>query len=355
MAGPSQTKALNMAAIAIVAAMTVFLLVVGQQLLQPLVIAIVFWFLINVVASHFLDLRIGRHRLYRPVCFLLAILVLIALLSIIVQFISASLNDLGSVSQTYEANLREYWERFPLSQNLPADGLLQSVSQWFDITSMLTTMAITFTGLATDSILIFIYTLFLLWEQGNFNSKLTALIGDPVRERSVRKIIERVRSDIQRYISIKMLTSSATGLLSFLVLNMLGVDFPEIWGILIFLLNFIPTVGSIIATLMPATVALAQSTTDGVSLALAVLVFIGALQVTIGNIIEPRLMGSSLNLSPVVILFNLALWGTMWGIVGMFLCVPFLIITTIVLSHFPRTRPIAILLSSNGRIDTPEN
>lgn len=354
MPAPSQTKGLNLAAIGIVAALTVFMLVVGQQLLQPLVIAIVFWFLINVIASHFLKVQIGSFRLYRPICFLLAILVLIALITIIVQFISASLADLGTVSETYEANLREYWQRFPLSRNLPAEGLLQSVSQWFDISSMLTTMARTFTGLATDSILICIYTLFLLWEQGNFNSKLTALISDSVRERSVRKIIEKVRSDIQRYITIKMLTSTATGLLSYLILSVLGVDFPEIWGILIFLFNFIPTVGSIIATLLPATVALAQSTTDGVSLALAVLVFIGALQVTIGNIIEPRLMGSSLNLSPVVILFNLALWGTMWGVVGMFLCVPFLIITTIVLSHFPRTRPIAILLSSNGRIDTPE-
>lgn len=355
MPAPSSTKALNLASIGIIIALTVVLLVVGQQLLQPLVIAIVFWFLINVIASHFLKVRIGRFHLYRPICFLLAILVLGALLSIIIQFISASLTNLGTVSQTYETNLREYWERFPLSRNLPAEGLLQSVSQWFDITSMLTTMALTFTGLATDSILIFIYTLFLLWEQGNFNSKLTALIGDPVQERGVRQIIDRVRSDIQRYISIKMLTSSATGILSYLVLSLLGVDFPEIWGILIFLLNFIPTVGSIIATLMPATVALAQSTTDGVSLSLAVLLFIGALQVTIGNIIEPRLMGSSLNISPVVILFNLALWGMMWGIVGMFLCVPFLIITTIVLSHFPRTRPIAILLSSNGRIDASEN
>ncbi|MBU2098895.1 MAG: AI-2E family transporter [Gammaproteobacteria bacterium] len=355
MPAPPSIKALNLASIGIVVALTIFLLVVGQQLLQPLVIAIVLWFLINVVASLFLNVRLGRLKLYRPLCFVLAILVLGALISIIIQFISASLTDLGSVSQVYENNLREYWDRFPLSQNLPAEGLLQSISQWFDITSMLTTMAFTFTGLATDSILIFIYTLFLLWEQGNFNSKLTALIGDPVQERAVRKIINKVRSDIQRYISIKMLTSSATGILSYLVLRLLNVDFPEIWGIFIFMLNFIPTVGSIIATLMPATVALAQSTTDGVSLALAVLVFIGALQVTIGNIIEPRLMGSSLNLSPVVILFNLALWGTMWGIVGMFLCVPFLIITTIVLSHFPRTRPIAILLSSNGRIDTPEN
>jgi predicted PurR-regulated permease PerM len=355
MAVPTKTKTLDFAAISFIVGLTVYLLVVGQQLLQPLVIATVLWFLINVLASVFLDIRVAGRRLYRPLCFLFAIFLLVSVLSIIVQFISGSLTDLSAVSLVYESNLREYWARFPLSQSLPAEGFWESVSQWFDITSTFTSVALTFTGLAADSILIFVYTLFLLWEQGNFSSKLTALMNDPVRERSIRKIISRVSSDIQRYITIKMLTSTATGLLSYLILSLLGVDFPEIWSIVIFLLNFIPTVGSIIATLLPATVALAQSTTDGVSLSLAVLVFIGALQVAIGNIIEPRLMGASLNLSPVVILFNLALWGTMWGIAGMFLCVPFLIITTIVLSQFPKTRPIAILLSSNGKINMPES
>jgi len=119
-----------------------------------------------------------------------------------------------------------------------------------------------------------------------------------------------------------------------------------VWGLLIFLLNFIPTVGSIIATIFPAMIALAQS--DGYSLFLLVLIGIGVLQIAIGNILEPRLMGSSFNLSPIVILLNLGLWGYIWGIPGMFLCVPFLIILTIILSHFPQTRSIAIILSSDG-------
>jgi AI-2 transport protein TqsA len=354
MVGQTQSKVLQYAAVAAICALTVFLLVVGEQLFQPLVIAIVFWFLINVLGSLFRGIKFGRFRLYRPICTVLAILVLAAVLSMIVQFISGSLNDLGSVARVYEANLQIYWSRFPLSDSLPAEGLWQNVTDWLDLSTLITTVAFTFTGVAADGILIFIYTLFLLWEQGHFKSKLTALINDEEQERRVQKIIEKVRSDIQRYISIKILTSTTTGLLSYFVLNLLGVDFPEIWGTLIFMLNFIPTVGSIIATVFPATIALAQSSSDGFSLFLMVLFCIGALQITIGNIIEPRLMGTSLNLSPVVILFNLALWGTIWGVAGMFLCVPFLIITTIVLSHFPRTRPIAILLSSNGKIDIPD-
>jgi len=167
----------------------------------------------------------------------------------------------------------------------------------------------------------------------------------------VSKIIERIRDDIQKYISIKVFTSSMTGILSFTFLTIMDVDFAGVWGIIIFLLNFIPTVGSIVATIFPALIALAQS--DGYSLFVIVLGGIGVIQVCIGNILEPRLMGSSFNLSPIVILMNLALWGYIWDIPGMFLCVPFLIIVTIVLSHFPQTRPVAIILSSDGRLRVP--
>lgn len=348
-----QITLISVAMSALLIALTIYLLVVGQNLFLPLVIAIVFWFLINVLAAGFSRIRRGRFYIPRPLCFLAAILTILVVVSVIVQFITGSLNDLGSVARQYELNLRAYWEALPFAENLPAGGMGEVIAQWLDISALVTGTALTFTGLAADSVLIVIYVGFLLLEQGNFNAKLSALVGNEAREKSVRRIIARIRKDVQKYISIKMFTSMLTGILSYLVLRTLGVDFPEVWGVLIFLLNFIPTVGSIIATIFPATIALAQST-DGVALSLMVLVSIGALQVCIGNIMEPRLMGTSLNLSPVVILFNLALWGYIWGVAGMFLCVPFLIITTIVLSHFPRTRPVAILLSSNGKIDITE-
>lgn len=346
------TPLVNFTVSAVLVALIIYLLVVGQQLFLPLVIAIVFWFLINVLANLFLRVKIGQFTLPRPLCFLAAIFMLFAVVGGIVQFISGSLNDLGSVARVYEVNLRNYWLSLPFASEFPSGGYSQVLAEWFDISAMITALALTFTGLAADGILILIYIGFLLFEQGNFQAKLSALVGDESREKRVRRIIEKVRGDIQKYITIKMFTSALTGILSYIILRTLGVDFPEVWAVLIFMLNFIPTVGSIIATIFPALIALAQSA-DGFYLSLMVLLLIGALQVGIGNILEPRLMGTSLNLSPVVILFNLALWGYMWGVAGMFLCVPFLIITTIVLSHFPKTRPLAILLSSNGQVDLP--
>ncbi|MDT8427303.1 MAG: AI-2E family transporter [Pseudomonadales bacterium] len=347
-------KLIRFAIAAILVALVFYLLIVAQDLLLPLVIAIAIWYLINVLASVFAKAHLGGRHLPRPISFLAAILVFLGFISIVVQFISDSLNDLGPVAREYEVNLRLLWDSLPFSSYLPMEGLSQLVSERLDISGMVTTLALSFTSLARDGMLIMIYVGFLLYEQGNFNAKLTALMGNESRERQVLRILQKVRADIQKYISIKLFTSSLTGILSYGILRLLDIDFPEVWGLLIFLLNFIPTIGSIVATLFPTLIALAQSP-DGYGLSLLVLIGIGSLQVSIGNILEPRLMGTSLNLSPLVILFNLALWGSIWGIPGMFLCVPLLIITTIILSHFPKTRPVAVLLSSNGKIDITED
>ena len=139
-----------------------------------------------------------------------------------------------------------------------------------------------------------------------------------------------------------------TGLISYLVLKVVGVDFASFWAVLIFLLNFIPTIGSIIATLFPSLLTLVQFPTLGPFI--ATISVLTAVQFCIGSLLEPRLMGNRLNLSPIVILLSLGLWGSVWGIPGMFLCVPITVIIMIICSYFPGTRPLAILLSGNGKV-----
>jgi predicted PurR-regulated permease PerM len=132
------------------------------------------------------------------------------------------------------------------------------------------------------------------------------------------------------------------------VLSLVGVDFASFWAVLIFLLNFIPTIGSIIATLFPSLLTLIQFDTMGPFV--VTISVLTSLQFCIGSLLEPRLMGQRLNLSPIVILLSLGLWGSLWGIPGMFLCVPITVIIMIICSYFPASRPIAILLSGNGQI-----
>lgn len=346
-------KIFNYTASAVFVVLVFYLLIVGEALILPLVIAIALWYLINTLAAAFGKVHIGQFKFPRLVCLVASIFTFVAVIWGLVNFLSGRVADVMQVLPQYQANLTTRLETLPFVDLLGFQerGLMQSVAEWIDLPAYATSIAASFASIVANGGLILIYILFLFLEQGNFDQKITAMFAPTNQESDVRKIIERVRNDIQKYISIKMFTSSLTGIVSYGFLKIVGVDFAGVWGLLIFLLNFIPTVGSIVATIFPAMIALAQS--DGYTLFTLVLIGIGAVQVCIGNILEPRLMGSSFNLSPIIILLNLGLWGYIWGITGMFLCVPFLIIITIILSHFPQTRPIAIILSSDGRLRVP--
>ena len=346
-------KILNYTATAVLIFLIFYLLFIGKDLLLPLVIAIALWYLINVLARAFSHIAIGGFRFPMPVCLTASFLTFIFLILALINFLSSTVGDVLDVAPIYQENLTTRLENLSFVDMSEFEGqsLPQLLTTWLDIPSFLTSIASSLTSILASGGLILIYIGFLFLEQGHFTNKITALVADPNKEQDANKIINRIRDDIQKYITIKIITSSLTGMLSYIILRIVDVDFAGVWGLLIFLLNFIPTIGSIIATIFPALIALAQS--DGYTLFLVVLFGIGALQVCIGNILEPRLMGSSFNLSPIIILLNLALWGYIWGIPGMFLCVPFLIIVTIILSHFPQTRPMAIILSSDGRLRVP--
>jgi predicted PurR-regulated permease PerM len=347
-------KVLNFTASAVLVTLVFYLLVVGESLLLPLVIAIALWYLINTLARGFSRIEVAGFKFPMPVCLGASLLTFLLLIWALINFLSASADDVLDVAPVYQENLTRRLESVPFIDFAAFEerSLSELITDWIDIPSYATSIASSFAGILANGGLILIYLGFLFLEQGHFSNKISALVSNPDREDEAHRIITRIRDDIQRYISIKMFTSSLTGILSFTFLFAVGADFAAVWGLLIFLLNFIPTVGSIVATTFPALIALAQS--DGYTLFGLVLLGIGALQICIGNILEPRLMGSSFNLSPVVILLNLALWNAIWGIPGMFLCVPFLIIVAIVLSHFPQTRPVAIMLSSDGNLRVPK-
>ena len=331
--------------------LVLYLLIVGEALLLPLVIAIALWYLINTLAAVFAKIQIVEFQFPSIVCRLASIFTFVLLIWGLINFLGGRADEVMQVIPIYQENLTERFQNLPLVVVSAFQD--QLITDWIDLPAYATSVASSFAGILASGGLIMIYVLFLFLEQGNVDQKITALFSTSGSENDVRKIISRIRNDIQKYISIKMFTSSMTGLLSYTFLRIVDVDFAGVWGLLIFLLNFIPTVGSIIATIFPAMIALAQS--DGYTLFILVLAGIGVLQICIGNILEPRLMGNSFNLSPIVILLNLGLWQYIWGIPGMFLCVPFLITLTIILSHFPRTRPIAIILSSDGRLRVPED
>jgi AI-2 transport protein TqsA len=159
-------------------------------------------------------------------------------------------------------------------------------------------------------------------------------------------IYAEIDSKIRRYLGTKLVISAITGLLVWIILTLFGLHMAPLFGILAFLLNFIPSIGSIIATMLPVPIALAQF--DSPLVIVGVIALPGAVQMTIGNVIEPKLMGEGLELHPATILLALAFWGLLWGPIGMLLAVPITASGRIVLMRFETTRPFGELLA--GRL-----
>ena len=343
-------RVLNYLAVFIFVVLAFYLLYIGKDLLLPLVIAIALWYLIFTLGNAFARVSIGQFQFPKSVCLTASFFTFIGLAWLVINFLSSTVDDVLEIAPVYQQNLNARLESLAFVDigEFEGQSFGQLLSSWIDIPAYARSIASSLTSILASGGLILIYLGFLFLEQGHFNKKIAALVSDEEREQDINKLLHRIRDDIQKYVIIKVFTSSLTGILSYVFLRFMEVDFAGVWGLIIFLLNFIPTVGSIVATIFPALIAFAQS--DGYSLFLIVLSGVGLIQICIGNILEPRLTGSSFNLSPIVILLNLALWGYIWDIPGMFLCVPFLIIITIILSHFPQTRPIAVMLSSDGKL-----
>lgn len=229
------------------------------------------------------------------------------------------------------------------------------------------TIANSVSGLSGDIVLILIYVAFLFAAQSGWSHKLDMIFTSPGRRDQVRQIGDEARVGIERYLWVQTVISAIITLLSYVSLLALGVQNALFLSALIFVLNYIPTVGSIVAALVPPLFALVQPAVPGWvpgmspqdSYIYAALVFgiVSFWQFSIGNFVQPRMMGDSLNLSALVVLLALAIWGVLWGIPGMFLSAPLTVLMMILLAQSKDTRWIAILLSADGnpRVNTEQS
>ena len=203
-------------------------------------------------------------------------------------------------------------------------------------------------SIAVSLVVVLLYAVFLLVEQHSFAAKIANISNDPRSVARISGIIGDINRRIGSYLALKTLISILLGAISWLIMVAFGLEFAAFWAVLIALLNFIPYIGSVLGVLFPAIMAVVQFNDPAVLLSL--LLALTAAQFLIGNFLDPYVMGNSLNLSPFAILVSLAIWSELWGVPGAFLAVPITAILVIVLSEFPGSRPIAVLLSRNGRL-----
>ncbi len=319
-------------------------LVIGRDVLVPIVLAI----LLSSLLSNFIA---RMHNLGTPVWLATAIALGSGFLFLFV---------VGGIIQSQFSALEEAWPLYvtrieTLLQQLSAltgqefvDKLNESISK-LDLGGVVTGLASSAGSVFNEIILIFLYTLFLLAERGTVAGKLIQLIPDEARRDRVRARLLSVSKGVQKYLSIKTLVSALTGLLTFFVVRSYEVNFSELIGLLAFILNFIPVIGSVNAVIIPVFLAIVQF--DTLSQAFQLALLLGLVQLSVGNVVEPRLMGKSLNLSPFVVIVALTFWTTIWGIAGAFLSVPITATAVIIFRDIKQLRWIAVLLSADGNPD----
>jgi predicted PurR-regulated permease PerM len=194
----------------------------------------------------------------------------------------------------------------------------------------------------TNTFMIMLTFVFILLEATGFPDKLKAMgVGS---EESLREYSDIIKG-VNRYLGLKVITSFATGCVVYVGLLIIGIDFALMWAVVAFLLNFVPTIGSIIAAVPPVLLALVQF---GPASALATAALYLGSNITIGSIIEPRIMGAGVGLSALIIFVSMVFWGWVLGPVGMLLSVPLTMTIKIILSSNEETRHIALLLGSNA-------
>lgn len=191
-------------------------------------------------------------------------------------------------------------------------------------------------GVASRVLIIAIIVIFFLLEAAGIRAKL-----DYVFPPDVTEVIYEAADKIQRYLAVKTIISAATGGLVFVLNASFGVDYPLLWAVLAFALNFIPNVGSVIAGVPATLLAVVQL---GFAPALGVAFGYLVINTVVGSVLEPRIMGGQLGLSPLVIFLSLLVWNFIWGPAGMLICVPLMVALRIALEAYPATRPVAILL-----------
>lgn len=281
--------------------------------------------------------------------FLSVIIVIVGMLVIgwiFAAMLTGALSDLSEKLPVYQERLTELSAQAEeWIGTLPIDTPDEAIGQYLDPAMAMNVVSDTIASVGnilTNSFLIILLVIFILLEASTLPNKIRSAIGKPDSPLSQ---YDEVIKNINKYLGIKTLISIGTGVTIFIWLLILGIDFPILWGLLAFILNFVPNIGSLLASVPPIILALIQF-----GIGKAVLTAIGFLvtNTIFGSILEVKIFGKGLGLSTLVVFLSLIFWGWVLGPVGMLLSVPLTMIIKIILESNESTRGVAILLGSSS-------
>ncbi|WP_121063540.1 AI-2E family transporter [Chachezhania antarctica] len=323
----------------------------GAGFLVPLVLAVLAFVLIISVSDRIRAIRIGPLQVPRWFANLVSLGFVSAGLLSVISILATQASELVSELPKYQGPFDSTLERLARLVGEDLADMFRGLVIDIDTSQFALTAAGGAGAFLSTFFLICIYSGFMMAERRSFNAKIQLAAADRKTGSDISELLEAIAYSMQRYLSIKSFLSLLTAGISYPVFKLIGLDFAETWGVLTFALNFIPTIGSIVAVIFPALMALVQF--DTITPFLIVVFGCGTVQFLIGNVLDPTLLGRSLNMSSFMVVLSLMFWTAVWGIPGAFLSVPLTVCILIVFSHIPATRPVAILLSQRGLLLTP--
>lgn len=328
-----------------------WLLWIGKPVLLPVLAAVISVFILLTAAASMQRLPLlGRLPGWARRAMILIVFTFVVILLFILV-----INNLAQVAAAlprYESNLEALITRNASLLGIEDEPTWENVRKvtldQVDFRSWVAPALLSLRGFGTMLFLVVLYSSFFIAERGAMARKVVMAMGDEEAGARAISLLSRINERIGQYLFVKTVLNVVLGAISFAIMLLLGIEFALFWAVLIAFLNYIPYIGSLIGVLFPVLLSLAQFGTLG--MAGAVLVSLTAVQIFVAAYLEPRMMGRAFNLSPFVVLLALAFWSALWGLPGALLAVPLTASLVLVLAEIKPVRPIAVMLSANGKV-----
>ena len=324
-----------------------FVLKATSEVMIPVAFALFIFAFVNPIMEKLSKLKIpsGLSIVFIMVFVIAIFLILGYLIGILVNLLIAKLPYYAERVKAVDTLLSQYIIDYV--DDIPKDfSIIGSLNvDWYSfLMGWLTSISSRVLSLLSDVMIILITLMFLLFERSTFMPKISFAL-DKEKGQKLSSLLGKINKQISKYLALKTIISLLTGICFYLTALVTGLDFALLWGFLAFVLNYIPTIGSIIATGLTIFMAVIQFTPNWIMIVYVAVLTI-SIEMVLGNIIDPRIQGVQLNISPLMILISLSFWGYIWGIAGMFLAVPVMSIIQIICLMVPSLKPVAIILSS---------
>lgn len=332
------------------AIMVGFVLRIGKPIFIPIMAGIISVYVLSTTATSLGRVPIVGSLIPLWLRHVLAFVVFILFGVLLVLLFAANIQQVIALAPQYQATLLSFVTDMAKMAGIddePTWGSIRSlVLGEIDLQRLISTTVTSVSVLGGQVFVVFLYASFLMAERLHFSRKIILAAKTQSDAKRAMEVVGYINQRIGEYLTVKTLINILLGLISYIAMWLIGVDFAGFFAVLIGFLNYIPYVGSIVGVAFPVLLTAAQF--GSFDTTLIVLISLTASQIFVGGFVEPRMFGRSMNLSPFVVLISLTVWYAMWGLAGAILAVPMTSIVVIVLAAFEPSRPLAVLLSRDG-------